>query len=641
MKASDIRHAWFATRARSEMNGDHDGSTPLPERARSSSWGGPEARAELRRIADDARLRTGFSVSIVDVLRGDGFLEPVAFAGPRVHETDMGQSYPVRHLRRVVQAGTSYGKFVFLAEEDMDAELQDALRGHGYVPDVPDSGAPDRWRTLDMLVATLTDPSGRTRAFLHLDEPLSGRRPGPQELWDIADSLELVLQSVMVTVDREELTRRARLDETARSVVRAASRLLGGQDLLTEVHPQLVAAFRATSLVVRLYDQPEDLQAGRSSAATLPAALDAAIEAATCRAWLSRTVIIAEPDRVWGDEELDRNHREAMSDYLAAHAACELLLVPVGAGHEAMGALIVVRDSREDRWTESESQAALGVGHDVGRALLSARAREREQQLIAELRRLDEYRRQLIDTVSHELKNPLGVILGHLEMLESVTGLPEDAETSLDAVRRSAARANAVISDLLLMSSVGNLDFMVGFPVDLGALLAEVCDDESLRAAQMGVRLRIAPSVGSMVVPGQSEELRRLLANLVSNAVKYSSAGSSVDLSLEGSRDEVVFTCVDHGLGISDEDRQQLFTEFFRSTNPEALQRPGTGLGLAIVARIAARHGGQIHVESELGVGTTFRVRFPTADSDRPAGISGTHARERARRGLTSQVATR
>lgn len=600
------------------MNGDHDGSTPLPKRARSSSWGGPEARAELRRIADDARLRAGFSVSIVDVLRGDGFLEPVAFAGPRVHETDMGQSYSVSHMRQVVQAGTRYGKFVFLAEEDMDAELQDAIRGHGYVPIVPDSSAPDRWRTLDMLVATLTDPSGRTRALLHLDEPLSGRRPGPQELWDIADSLELVLQSVMVTVDREELTRRTRLDETARSVVRAASRRLGGRDLLVEVHPQLVAAFRANSLVVRLYGQPEDLQTGGSSAAALPAALDAAIEAATRRAWTSRTVIIAEPDRVWGDDELDRNHREAVTDHLAAHAASELLLVPVGAGHEAMGALVVVRDSREDRWTESESQAALGVGHDVGRALLSARAHEREQQLIVELQRLDEYRRQLIDTVSHELKNPLGVILGHLEMLESVTGLPTDAETSLNALRRSAARANAVVNDLLRLSSVGNQDFLVGFPVDLGAVLAEVCDDESLRATQMGVTLRIAPYADSLVVTGQSEELRRLLANLVSNAVKYSSAGSSVDLSLEGGRDEVVFTCADHGLGISEDDRQQLFTEFFRSTNPEALQRPGTGLGLAIVARIAARHGGQIHVESELGVGTTFRVRLSNSGLGRP-----------------------
>lgn len=622
------------------MNGDHDGSTPLPEHARSSGWGGPGARAELRLIADDARRRTGFGVGIVDVLRGDGFLEPVAFAGLRVDEADIGQSFSVRHMQRVVEAGTSYGKLVFLAEEDMDPELQDAIRGHGYVPDLPDSRAPDRWRTLDMLVATASDPSGRTRALLHLDEPLTGRRPGPHELWDISSSLELTLQSILVTVDREELTRHARLDETARDVARAGSRELGGQDLLVEVQPELVAGFRASALVVRLHGEPEHVRTGRGSAADLPPALETAIEAASRRAWVSRTVVVAEPGRVWGDDELDGDHRHALTVHLAAYSARELLLVPVGAGPEAMGVMIVVRDNPEERWTEGESQAALGVGHDVGRALLGARAREREHQLVAQLQRLDEYRRQLLDTVSHEMKNPLGVILGHLEMLELVPGVPAGAELSLRALGRGVARASAVVSDLLLLSSMGPDNPVVQWPVDLVSVLADVCADESLRATQHDVTLRIAPHPESLVVAGQTEELHRLLANLVSNAVKYSRPGSSVDLSLGRDMRAVVFTCADHGLGISEEDQQQLYVEFFRSTNPEALERPGTGLGLAIVHRIVARHGGRIEVESELGVGTTFRVWFPTDDSHEAAAVGPTRADGRARRSLIGQGAT-
>ena len=166
------------------MYGDH-GSAPLPERARSSSWGGRDARAELRRLAEDAGLRAGFSVSEIEVLRGDGLVELVAYAGPPAQEADMGKPFSLSLVRRVLQAGTRYGQFVFLAEEEMDAALKDAVRGYGYVPVVPDSSAPDRWRALDMLVAPLTDRSGRTRAVLHLDEPLSGRRPGPEELWEI------------------------------------------------------------------------------------------------------------------------------------------------------------------------------------------------------------------------------------------------------------------------------------------------------------------------------------------------------------------------------------------------------------------------------------------------------------------------
>ena len=597
------------------MDRDH-GTALSPERARRSSWGGPAAEAELLRIADDAAYRSGFRVCAIEVLRGDGLLEEVAFTGNGSDEVaTMGDSFSLSLVRRVLKEGTRYGKFVFLAEEEMDTDLQDALRGYGYVPPVLDSSDPERWRSLDMLVATLTDASGRTRALLHLDEPLSGRRPTPAELHDLTGRLELVLQAVLATVDREELTLRARLDETARAVVRAASLRLGGGELLAQVHPELVAGFRARSLAVWLYDAPDEPYFDSVVAAALPAQLRPAIEAATRRAWQSRTVIIAEPGRVWGDDRLENDHRQTLTDHLVAHAAGELLLVPVGAGHEPMGVLIVVRDVQTDRWTEGESQAALGVGHDLGRALLSTRAHEREQQLIDELQRLNEYRQQLMATVSHELKNPLGVIFGHVEMLEAVPGMPKAAATSLEALGRGTSRLISLVDDLLLLSRMNHPDSpMAGLPVDLVPLLAEVVADESLRASQRGVTLQVAPNGGgALCVAGEPEELRRVLANLVSNAVKYSCDGGTVCLSLEGNAAEVVFVCADNGLGISEKDRPYLFTEFFRSTNLEALQRPGTGLGLAIVKRAVARHGGRIDVETELGTGTTFRVALPTA----------------------------
>ena len=176
------------------MDRDH-GTALSPERARGSSWGGPAARAELLRIADDAASRSGFRVCAIEVLRGDGLLEEVAFTGSGSDEVaTMGDSFSLSLVRRVLKEGTRYGKFVFLSEEEMDTDLQDALRGYGYVPPVLDSSDPGRWRSLDMLVATLTDASGRTRALLHLDEPLSGRRPTPAQLHDLTGQLELVLQ---------------------------------------------------------------------------------------------------------------------------------------------------------------------------------------------------------------------------------------------------------------------------------------------------------------------------------------------------------------------------------------------------------------------------------------------------------------
>ncbi len=581
------------------------------EGARTSSWGGPEVWAELRRIADDARVRAGFAVCAVEVLRADGLLEEVVSTGNPDFEAGRGQTYPLSHVQRVMERGDRYGKFVFLAEEDMDPALQEAIRGYGYVPSVPVSSDPGRWRALDMLVAHVADTSGRTRVLLHLDEPLSGRRPRPHELQRIAESLELALQAILAIVDREELTRKARLDDTARAVVRAASQQVTAQELLAGVHPALVAGFRASALAVWIYDEPGEPTGGPAVGSALWA-MRPAIEAATRRAWVAHTMIVADTDRVWGDDELDRDHRDDLIEHLLRHGAGEVLLVPVGAGHEPIGVLVVAREGKGERWTGSESAAALGVGHDLGRALLSTRAHERERQLIEELRRLDEYRRQLIATVSHELRNPLVVIAGHVEMLESVPDLPPDAEASLRALGRGSARLAAVVDDLLLLSQTSSpASSIVRVPVELDAVLAEVVEDEAIRAEKHGVELRTLPRMGRVVVPGVREELRGLLVNLVSNAIKYSRAGGCVHVSVEAHAGEAVFTCADNGLGISTEDQERLFTEFFRSTNPEALQRPGTGLGLAIAAQIVTRHGGRIDVESELGIGTTFRVTLP------------------------------
>ena len=99
----------------------------------------------------------------------------------------------------------------------------------------------------------------------------------------------------------------------------------------------------------------------------------------------------------------------------------------------------------------------------------------------------------------------------------------------------------------------------------------------------------------------------------MSNAVKYTPDGGQVTVRLAACGDEIMLSCSDTGLGISTDDQTQLFREFFRSSNPEALAQPGTGLGLAIVSRIVQRHRGRIEVESELGKGSTFRVLLPAA----------------------------
>ena len=126
-------------------------------------------------------------------------------------------------------------------------------------------------------------------------------------------------------------------------------------------------------------------------------------------------------------------------------------------------------DPRRDgpEWTEVEADAALDIGHDLGRAILNARTFEREHKLLQELQELDSYKSQLITTVSHEFKNPLTSIVGHLELLESVELDPMEGR-SLEAIARNTGRLQRLVADMLLLSKVGDPNCpLEAQPIDL------------------------------------------------------------------------------------------------------------------------------------------------------------------------------
>jgi signal transduction histidine kinase len=150
-------------------------------------------------------------------------------------------------------------------------------------------------------------------------------------------------------------------------------------------------------------------------------------------------------------------------------------------------------------------------------------------------------------------------------------------------------------------------------PVDLHSIVDGVFDLTAVAAARRNLTVRVEAPSEPVIAMGDAQELDRLLSNLVSNAVKYTPVDRTITVVLTRCGDEIVLSCQDDGIGISAADRGKLFTEFFRSSIPLALEQPGTGLGLAIVARIVERHHGRIEVESELGVGSTFRVFLPAA----------------------------
>ena len=176
--------------------------------------------------------------------------------------------------------------------------------------------------------------------------------------------------------------------------------------------------------------------------------------------------------------------------------------------------------------------------------------------------------------MGHELRNPLFSMSANLELLDT-SGLDDDGRRSVAAATRGATRMRAVIDDMLTMAQVSDPHREFDpIPVDLRRVVHDVCDECHAAATAAGVSCGSDVPDEPVLVPGEPEELHRLLTNLVSNAIKYTDPGGRVTLRVATQGRTVVATVEDTGIGISPPDQEQLFREFFRSTNPAALVAP-------------------------------------------------------------------
>jgi two-component system phosphate regulon sensor histidine kinase PhoR len=230
--------------------------------------------------------------------------------------------------------------------------------------------------------------------------------------------------------------------------------------------------------------------------------------------------------------------------------------------------------------------------------------------------RLDEMRRDFVANVSHELKTPLSAIRAYAETLRD--GALEDrpaAERFVGRMIEQSRRLQALLDDLLTLSRLENLEERPQpEPVDLMPILRRAVEvvEEPARARDVEVLLQEAVAPPPPVW-GDRESLERLATNLLDNAVKYNREGGRVAVTVEVGPPELVLEVADTGIGIPEESVPRLFERFYRVDKGRARDEGGTGLGLAIVKHVAQSGGGRVEVESELGVGTVFRVHLPLA----------------------------
>ena len=233
---------------------------------------------------------------------------------------------------------------------------------------------------------------------------------------------------------------------------------------------------------------------------------------------------------------------------------------------------------------------------------------------VTQQRQLDLVRRDFVANASHELKTPAASIQAAAETLHQVVQDDPDAVPRFAMqLEREAIRLSRIVADLLDLSRLESgsaLDDLVS----LGAATREEAQRLEDAAREAGVTLEIETSE-ERPIRGSQRDLALLVRNLVDNAIRHSHEGSEVRVEITCEDDVVTLRVSDTGIGIPSKDIPRIFERFYRVDRARSRETGGTGLGLAIVKHVVENHGGTIEVDSELGRGTAFAIRFPAARS--------------------------
>jgi signal transduction histidine kinase len=268
-----------------------------------------------------------------------------------------------------------------------------------------------------------------------------------------------------------------------------------------------------------------------------------------------------------------------------------------------LGALDLYRRTAGD--LDARDMAAAHTLADVATAyLLNAQARQAKSEFVA--------------TVSHELRTPMTSITGFAELLQDgeAGSLTRVQLEFVEAIRRNSDRLTALANELLMLSSLetGAVEHEhehVDIDVRRAVQSAQTALQTVVGARLLEVTFVVPPE--AVMVSGDLPNLESLVANLVSNAVKFTEDGGWVRCTLDVDDGQARVVVSDNGLGIPEAEQRDLFTRFFRSTTAHEHAIQGSGLGLTIVDSIVKGHGGDISVVSKHMVGSTFTVHLPLA----------------------------
>lgn len=287
--------------------------------------------------------------------------------------------------------------------------------------------------------------------------------------------------------------------------------------------------------------------------------------------------------------------------------------LPLRRGWRAVG-LLTIGPGRE--LDEAELTSLQALGDLLAVAMSNAQLYEREQASAARLRDLDALKNAFLGTVSHELRTSMTAIMGFGELLSDAWDTLDDTRRRemANRIRRSAGSLRHLVDDLLDFARLEQERLRVSpRRVDLAGVVRQMIDTLSPLLGRHTLDLRTDDAVSAWADPIAIE---RILANLVSNAAKYSPDGTTITVSVEPRGSAARLVVADQGPGIPAAERRRIFARFYRLDTPEAVRTRGAGIGLAILRDFAERSGATVTVDDAPGGGARFVVDFPTEPMD-------------------------
>jgi len=262
------------------------------------------------------------------------------------------------------------------------------------------------------------------------------------------------------------------------------------------------------------------------------------------------------------------------------------------------GSVTIPSPLRDDGWLTCRI-----VPYGEGQRLLLVRD-------VTEQARLARMRRDFVANASHELRSPLTVIGGYLEAMSEDTEMPPSWQRPVAEMQRQAARMKEILDSLLELSRLeSGSEARTDTRVDVAELLRESVAELDRPVGGPTVELRLESRAQ---LYGNPVEIRSIITNLLSNAVRYTPADGSVKLSWQSDGESATLTVEDTGVGIAEQDIPRLTERFFRVNRGRSREDGGVGLGLAIVKHALGRHDAALEVESRPGEGSRFVCRFPS-----------------------------